>query len=65
MASLLGATFGAPVVTFECPGDRLASKRLHLPSPVSFLSIFRVQFLPIDLEIPAVDPPHHTRLPHS
>ena len=63
LASLLGATFGAPVVTFECPGDRLASTRLHLPSPVSFF--FQFNFRVLDLEIPAVDPPHHTRLPHS
>lgn len=35
LASLLGATFGAPIVTFESPGDRLASTRLHLPSPPS------------------------------
>jgi len=33
LASLLGATFGAPVVAFEAPGERLASMRLHLPSP--------------------------------
>ncbi|KLO19678.1 alpha/beta-hydrolase [Schizopora paradoxa] len=35
LASLLGATFGAPVVAFEAPGERLASTRLHLPSPPS------------------------------
>ena len=35
LASLLGATFGAPVVTFESPGDKLASQRLHLPQPVN------------------------------
>lgn len=34
LASLLGATFGVPVVTFETPGDKLAAQRLHLPSPV-------------------------------
>lgn len=31
VASLLGQTFGIPAVTFESPGDRLASQRLHLP----------------------------------
>lgn len=31
IASLLGQTFGLPAVTFESPGDRLASQRLHLP----------------------------------
>jgi putative lipase involved disintegration of autophagic bodies len=35
LASLLGVTFGAPVVAFEAPGEKLASKRLHLPIPVS------------------------------
>ncbi|KAF8896085.1 alpha/beta-hydrolase [Infundibulicybe gibba] len=35
LASLLGATFGTPVVTFESPGDRRAASRLHLPSPPS------------------------------
>jgi hypothetical protein len=34
LASLLGVTFGAPVVTFEPPGERMAAQRLHLPSPV-------------------------------
>ncbi|CAO3687222.1 unnamed protein product [Rhizopus stolonifer] len=31
LASLVGQTFGVPTVTFEIPGDRLASSRLHLP----------------------------------
>ncbi|KAF5353592.1 hypothetical protein D9758_013789 [Tetrapyrgos nigripes] len=31
LASLLGQTFGAPVVAFEAPGERMASRRLHLP----------------------------------
>jgi len=31
VASLLGATFGAPTVAFEAPGERLAAHRLHLP----------------------------------
>jgi len=34
LASLLGITFGVPVVTFEPPGERMAAQRLHLPSPV-------------------------------
>ncbi|KAI0783980.1 alpha/beta-hydrolase [Irpex lacteus] len=33
LASLLGASFGAPAVAFESPGDKLASTRLHLPQP--------------------------------
>lgn len=39
LASLLGATFGAPVVTFEAPGAKMAAARLHLPSPVSLYAI--------------------------
>jgi len=35
VASLLGITFGVPVVAFESPGERLAARRLHLPSPPS------------------------------
>ncbi|KAI9486961.1 MAG: Alpha/Beta hydrolase protein [Benjaminiella poitrasii] len=31
LASLVGQTFGVPTVTFEIPGDRMASTRLHLP----------------------------------
>ncbi|KAJ7577203.1 hypothetical protein C8J56DRAFT_798985, partial [Mycena floridula] len=34
LASLLGATYGVPVVTFEAPGEKMAARRLHLPSPV-------------------------------
>ncbi|KAI6037131.1 Alpha/Beta hydrolase protein [Pisolithus microcarpus] len=33
VSSLLGATFGAPVVAFEAPAEKLAATRLHLPSP--------------------------------
>ena len=36
LASLVGITFGLPVVTFEAPGERMAATRLHLPSPVRF-----------------------------
>lgn len=35
LASLVGATFGAPTVAFEAPAEKLAATRLHLPSPVS------------------------------
>lgn len=34
LSSLIGATFGVPVVAFEAPGEKLAASRLHLPSPV-------------------------------
>lgn len=33
LASLLGRTYGIPVVAFEAPGEYLATKRLHLPQP--------------------------------
>ncbi|KAF8628000.1 hypothetical protein AX15_004121 [Amanita polypyramis BW_CC] len=42
LASLLGATFGAPTVGFESPGEKLAATRLHLPSPPSTLHITHV-----------------------
>jgi len=34
LAALMGATFGAPVVAFEAPAEKMASRRLHLPNPV-------------------------------
>ncbi|PSR79528.1 hypothetical protein PHLCEN_2v6989 [Hermanssonia centrifuga] len=37
LASLIGVTFGAPVVAFEAPAEKLAASRLHLPSPVRSL----------------------------
>ena len=33
VSSLLGLTFGIPVITFEAPGEALAAKRLGLPVP--------------------------------
>ncbi|KAF8250900.1 alpha/beta-hydrolase [Wilcoxina mikolae CBS 423.85] len=33
ISSLLGQTYGLPVVTFEAPGEALASERLGLPTP--------------------------------
>ncbi|GME66629.1 unnamed protein product [[Candida] boidinii] len=33
LSSLLARTYGLPAVTFEAPGELLATKRLHLPSP--------------------------------
>lgn len=42
LASLLGVTFGAPVVAFEAPGEKMASQRLHLPSPPSTQHITHV-----------------------
>jgi putative lipase involved disintegration of autophagic bodies len=40
LSSLIGVTFGAPVVAFEAPAEKLAATRLHLPSPVRFFSVF-------------------------
>ncbi|PFH53533.1 hypothetical protein AMATHDRAFT_137254 [Amanita thiersii Skay4041] len=42
LASLLGVTFGVPVVAFEAPGEKLAARRLHLPSPPSTQHITHV-----------------------
>ncbi|KAI0344961.1 alpha/beta-hydrolase [Trametopsis cervina] len=42
LASLMGVTFGVPVVAFEAPGERLAAARLHLPSPPSLQHITHV-----------------------
>jgi len=42
LASLLGATFGLPVVAFEAPGEKMAARRLHLPSPPSLQHITHV-----------------------
>lgn len=42
VASLLGVTFGPPVVAFEAPGEKLAATRLHLPSPPSTQHVIHV-----------------------
>ena len=39
LAALIGATFGAPTVAIEAPGDTMAARRLHLPSPVGLLDL--------------------------
>ena len=33
ISALIGLSFGAPVVAYEAPGERLAASRLHLPLP--------------------------------
>lgn len=38
LSSLIGLAFGAPVVTYEAPGERMAASRLHLPLPPSMPS---------------------------
>ncbi|KAI0925611.1 hypothetical protein AcV5_008301 [Taiwanofungus camphoratus] len=42
LASLLGVTFGVPVVAFESPGEKMAARRLHLPSPPAVQHITHV-----------------------
>lgn len=42
LASLVGLTFGAPVVAFEAPAEMMAARRLHLPSPPSTQHITHV-----------------------
>ncbi|EJD48704.1 alpha/beta-hydrolase [Auricularia subglabra TFB-10046 SS5] len=42
LAALLGATFGAPVVAFEAPAERMAAQRLHLPLPPDLSHITHV-----------------------
>ncbi|KAB8338976.1 hypothetical protein FH972_021915 [Carpinus fangiana] len=36
VSSLVGLTYGRPVVTFEAPGEAMAAKRLGLPVPPGF-----------------------------
>lgn len=67
LAGLLGATFGVPVVAFEAPGEKMAARRLHLPSPVRifFLCRPRLQIYLIDSPLAAaVNPAYHSRLSH-
>lgn len=33
LAAMIGRTYGLPVVTFEAPGEQIAVRRLHLPTP--------------------------------
>ncbi|KZT70378.1 alpha/beta-hydrolase [Daedalea quercina L-15889] len=42
LASLIGVTFGAPAVAFEAPGEKMAARRLHLPSPPSVQHITHI-----------------------
>lgn len=58
LASLLGATFGNPVVTFESPGERLASTRLHLPQPVRpRLSLYSLTYTSYSWNLSSSSPP--------
>ncbi|KAI0052265.1 alpha/beta-hydrolase [Auriscalpium vulgare] len=42
LASLVGTTFGVPVVAFEAPGEKMAAQRLHLPAPPSLHHVTHV-----------------------
>ncbi|KIM26024.1 hypothetical protein M408DRAFT_73453 [Serendipita vermifera MAFF 305830] len=42
LSGLMGVTFGLPVVTFEAPAERMASRRLHLPQPPEIQHITHV-----------------------
>ncbi|KAF9653226.1 alpha/beta-hydrolase [Thelephora ganbajun] len=42
LASLVGVTFGAPIVAFEAPGEKLAAARLHINLPPSTQHITHV-----------------------
>ena len=65
LASLLGITFGVPVVTFESPGERMAAQRLHLPSPVcSHLLVRTNERADRTWDSSAVHSPHHARVAH-
>jgi lipase ATG15 len=67
LASLLGITFGASVVTFEPPGERMAAQRLHLSSPVRTVHHpFHFRWVNIYLlDTFAYYSPHHPRMAHS
>jgi surfactin synthase thioesterase subunit len=66
LAALLGVTFGAPVVAFESPGERMAAERLHLPSPVSpGRTVMYRNSLLNDAASLAVDATYNAYLSHS
>jgi putative lipase involved disintegration of autophagic bodies len=65
LASLVGITFGVPVVTFEPPGERMAADRLHLPSPVRITSDTVSKLVKsYNRTSAAVYASHHARLAH-
>ena len=64
LAALLGATFGAPVVAFESPAERMASRRLHLPSPVCHDLEIIIDLNTQSFKI-AFHSPYNTRLSYS
>lgn len=62
LAALMGTTFGAPVVAFEAPAERLATQRLHLPRPVRLSTLRSDSSLTFQL---ALNKPHHACLQHG
>ena len=66
LASLIGVTFGAPVVAFEAPGEKMAAARLHINLPVTgpLCALDRVVTLTPQTGLLAVYSAHHTRLQH-
>jgi putative lipase involved disintegration of autophagic bodies len=65
LASLVGVTFGAPVVAFEAPGEKLAAARLHINLPVIDFRISSFTSTPLlATGFPADRSTRHTRLPH-
>lgn len=65
LASLLGITFGAPVVTFEPPGERMAAQRLHLPTPVRHFPVLNLYMHFLTTFPAALNAPHYTRVAHG
>lgn len=65
LSSLLGATFGAPTVTFEAPGAKMAAQRLHLPMPVSNASSYFLHLTHASRTTLAINPAYNACLPYS
>lgn len=65
LASLVGVTFGAPVVAFEAPGEKMAATRLHINLPVIGLPIpWTISTCLLPLGFTAVRSTYHTHLQH-
>ena len=56
MASLLGTTYGLPAVTFESPGERLASTRLGIPLPPEIAATGNYSLAPVTHVYHTADP---------
>ena len=62
LASLIGVTFGAPAVTFEAPGEKMAAGRLHVLLPVSTCTVYIVIYTQLSI---AIYTTCHTCISHS